>query len=105
MYDVQYFNSGGTFIMPLCKTLQTNQLKPLWVVQQFLQQFFKATWHEYFYTSGLLWTIRQYLETFGIATVEGITLEPHGQGAVMLLNNTQDNFHDTELFSPKCSQY
>ena len=40
MYDVQYFNSGGTFIIPLRKTLPTNQLKPLWVVQQFLQHFF-----------------------------------------------------------------
>ena len=94
----------GAHLSYLSGKLQTNQLKPLWVVQQFLQHFFRASWHEYFYTSSLLWSIRQYLETFGVATTEGIILVPHGQGAVMLLNNTQDNFM-TELFTPKCSQY
>ena len=57
----------GAHLSYLSGKLQTNQLKPLWVVQQFLQYFFRASWHEYFYTSSLLWSIRQYLETFGVA--------------------------------------
>lgn len=63
---------------------------------------YKASWHEYFYTSGLNGTIEQYLETFGFVTMEGMPLTPHGQERVMPLNNIQDSPQDKELFSPKC---